>query len=269
MNMNTRISIIVGMLASVAFCTTLPAAAPAVVEDFSYENGSLYNRNGGSGFSNAWSNSATGWTVSNGAASISSTTETSSTRTLQTPITAAGDGHFYFSFTLTTDAYSTSTTGFTDYLVFRDGGTTVFNVGSEKPAAYNYRLQARAGGSNLRLSDIIADPTGMSNLIVGKFVFNDGTGKAVLSLWLNPASGSNETLTTYTLTWSSTVTQISGIQLIRYVAAGNTSATESFDSIRIGSDWKSVTSPIPEPSTYAVIFGAFVFGSVVFQRFRN
>lgn len=268
MSLLTRTLVISGALLTTAL---LPAATLAT-EDFSYANGSLYNLSGGTGFASAWSGTSTDWKVVDGSASISSAGTSGSSRKLSTSLTATTTPTFYFSFTLSVDAYGAGTGYFNDYLAFVNASdSAVFSVGGSKPASFDYRLQTElkgVTGAQRLISNNIANPEGSTFSIVGKFTFNDGTGNSVLSVWVNPTGTEDATAAALVYSWAVTETEITHIKLVRW-AGGTANATESFDNIRIGSDWSSVTGPIPEPSTYAVIFGAFVMTTVVLRKCRR
>lgn len=102
------------------------------------------------------------------------------------------------------------------------------------------------------------------NLFVVKVDFSaSGPESDVVSWWLNPALGGAEIATT--IPTSTGDFNFTHIALARF---GGPNAL-NVDEIRFGPTWESVTTAIPEPSSYALIFGGVVAGLAVTRRRRQ
>lgn len=250
------------------------SAALLVNESFDYVDGNLSGQNGGTGFTGAWSVSGSGTiteTVAGGLASLSGNSGTATaSRTFSSAITSAGTSSFYFSFDVDVTALGSAVLSgshsFSDTLSFLSG-STVFST-SMFMTSSGYRLrEAYNGGSTTAYINGNSTTTGVTYTVVGAFTFDTGAGEASLTIWLNPTSQAS---TSVTYTWTSTVTSITGISLARSdgfnVASGTTT---TFDNIRVGTDWNSVTSSsVPEPASCAVLLGLAVAGLTVATRRR-
>ncbi|PAW79089.1 MAG: hypothetical protein B9S32_03800 [Verrucomicrobia bacterium Tous-C9LFEB] len=224
-------------------------------EDFTYANGGLNGKNGGTGWNGAWSVGTNGtgtWSVADGTAGVSGDKDTWATRNLATPIISSSLNTFYFSFSLQVTAYSTPTQNIFDVIRFTDSGTNLFMIGAQYTAAYNgYRIRVQTGNGVDTSLTPTSTSTNTPTSVVGKYTFDDGTGKASLTLWINPV---NESSTPQLLnySWTSTAAEFDRLMLQRYNSSGATgSNVTSFDSFLVGTDWTSVT--VPEPSTTALL----------------
>jgi hypothetical protein len=131
---------------------------------------------------------------------------------------------------------------------------SVFRVGING-GNFSYRI-----GGDTVISPATADET---NLLVVKFDFTTPT--AVLAdIYVNPAIGGVEP--------SATVTAIElgsfNIDNIKLYHGSGGSGITTFDEIRFGDSFAAVT-PVPEPSTYALLGGILALGLVVLQRRRQ
>ncbi|EIP97715.1 PEP-CTERM motif protein [Opitutaceae bacterium TAV1] len=265
---------------SAAVLFSVLAATPAFSgtlfeEAFNYPNGNLADNQGGTGSAAAWSGGGDSWTVSSGVATVKGSGGSTSTLAIN-PVSAATTSTFYFSLDLSV-LEASAINSLNDALVFQMyNGTSnvdVFGIG----IAYSYSgttgettVSARStinGGTYGNFTPVI----GETNTIVGKFTFTAGAANATLSLWWNPVNESSATFRTFTLTTPTSVDNISRLLLRRQATgAGNgADVSTAFDNIRIGTDWASATTPIPEPGTYAVVSGALILGVVVWMRRRR
>ncbi|RRJ95333.1 PEP-CTERM sorting domain-containing protein [Opitutaceae bacterium TAV4] len=255
-------------------CAPLLQAETLVEETFNYLAGNLVGKNSGYGFNSAWilqNGDEDRWSVSDGVATIAGTGVSTVRRDIN-PISAATVGTFYFSFDVRIKTYSTPSGGFNDQLVFRTaGGADVFAIGIAYDSAGNRTVRTRYNNSDLNdFNNHATLAVGMTNTIVGKFVFAEGGTSATLTLWWNPV---DETSTPFRsaveLTTPSNVTDISQLRLRRQDASGGSAASTTFDNIRIGTDWASATTSIPEPGTYAAVLSVLALGAVAWMRRRG
>jgi hypothetical protein len=132
-------------------------------------------------------------------------------------------------------------------------------------------------GISKRLSDPVFDTTvrtvGSTLLIVASYNLVSGLiNNDTASLWINPASLTIQpapNLTTPVSGINDDVIEFGTVALRPQGAAGSTQIPGSliFDEVRVGNTWGSVT-PIPEPSSLALLLGAGVVG-VAIRRLRN
>lgn len=152
---------------------------------------------------------------------------------------------------------------------------------TQNNTTYGTSVWLQASGTNnfnVGLAPRTATPSYLTNVfdlnttifLVGSYQFVDGSANDVVSLWINPSSSSFEAgsapTADLTLTNAGTdLTSVSGF-LLRG-ATGSPAGT--MDELRVGSTWASVT-PVPEPSTYALLAlaAAGVAGYVVRRRRR-
>jgi len=128
-------------------------------------------------------------------------------------------------------------------------GSTVWltNNGS----AFNIGLAPRTGTPTY---DTTAFSTNATVFLVGSYEFVVGASNDISRLWINPSStdfgAGAAPAATLTLT-NTAAADLSGINgfLLR---GANGSPAGTMDELRIGADWASVT-PVPEPSTYALL----------------
>ncbi|WP_043585006.1 hypothetical protein [Geminisphaera colitermitum] len=243
-------------------------------EAFNYPNGDLAGNQGGTGSAAAWSGGAGSWTVSNGVATVKGNGGSISTLAVN-PINAATTSTFYFSLDLSV-LQASAISSLNDALVFQmyNGTSNVDVFGIGIAYSYNSGTDATAvsvrstinGGTYGNFTPVI----GETNTIVGKFTFTAGAANATLSLWWNPVDESSATFRTFSLTTPTGVDNISRLLLRRQTATDNgANVSTAFDNIRIGTDWTSATTPIPEPGTYAVVLGVLVLGAVAWMRRRG
>jgi hypothetical protein len=114
-------------------------------------------------------------------------------------------------------------------------------------------------------------------LVVGKIDFNvEDSARDRLTVYINPSSLTSELgLVPYLVVDN---TDFGGLNNFRMFAGGNQTATiggvsqtfpgviTNFDEVRFGTSYSSVISVIPEPSTYAALFGGLALGLVLLRR---
>ncbi|MDR1283575.1 MAG: hypothetical protein LBK99_22550 [Opitutaceae bacterium] len=254
MNSFKKHSLFVGV-ATLACALSAPAAL-LVEETFTYPDGNLYNKSGGSGFSENWWGGTNGtgvWTVNNSAAKISGINSTWAVR----GVSPAGTD-FFFSVDLTVDTLATLASGsFVDALILRVGGLT-FYVGAQF-TQWGYGIRATIGSDNYSLTPSQAiKTTGTTYTIVGHYTFSESAGQAAISLWLNPENETSPAL--HEVSPTATSTGLDRITLQRYDSDKGGTTTTIFDNIRIGTEWGDVApSPVPEPEAWTAIAGAVLF----------
>jgi len=144
-------------------------------------------------------------------------------------------------------------------------------------------LRASGAGFQVGISKRNSNPefdstvfsTSQTILLVGSYNLVSGpVNNDTASLWVNPSGLGNisapaPTLTTTVSGSNDDVVQFSNVVLRPQGAAGSTQIPGSliFDEVRVGNTWGSVT-PIPEPSSLALLLGAGVVG-VAIRRLRN
>jgi len=138
----------------------------------------------------------------------------------------------------------------------------------------SYRIGVAARSStNALVYDTATFTTNDLIFLVGSYEFVSGaTNNDIARLWINPSStdfgAESAPLSTLAITNAAGTDLTNGVNgfLLRG-ASGSPAGT--MDELRIGSDWASVT-PVPEPSTYAMLAlaGAGFAGYVIRRRRR-
>ena len=118
--------------------------------------------------------------------------------------------------------------------------------------------EMRFGGSDISLSDS-GYTTGQTHLLLAKLEF-DASGNDNISFWVNPNLSTGES----GLGTANTASANIGIGLTG-IGVSAQSGSDYLDALRVGTTFDSVTI-IPEPSTYAAIFGILVIGIVLVRR---
>jgi len=234
-------------------------------------NGNLSGLNDGAGFTGAWTvtpagGASTTWTVSDGAAVVQGVGQNVAARALS--ISSASAPSVYFSFTASVSDFAALAAHSVSDEFKLMSGSTALSTTNVFSGSSGYRLQQSDAGTKSAYLNANASATGITMTIVGEFTFDDGSGNAVLNIWLNPASSA--ATPTFTDTWSSSVTSITGIQLARYDSYSlGADVTTQFGAITIGTTWDSVTAAaIPEPAACAVLLGLAAAGWAVLRRRR-
>ncbi|MBP6863679.1 MAG: PEP-CTERM sorting domain-containing protein [Candidatus Didemnitutus sp.] len=256
-----------------AGCALVSAHAQSVYEPFSYVNGDpLPGKILGGSYTWGFQNSGTDVTIASGNLSVTGLAASTGSSAslpggnfkeavLPFTTTPVSSGTIFYSFAFKLSSLPTAT-------------TYSFGLNSNTNFASTIWLQASGGGYQIGLSnrsnstpayDSTVFATGTTVFIVGSYEFVSGTANDVSKLWINPASATFDDLAVPSAALTSTggtdMTSINSF-LIRG-ASGSPAGT--FDELRIGTTWASVT-PVPEPSTYAAILGALALAGVVLRR---
>lgn len=275
----------------------LAAAASAYATPIAYEGGNLEW-----GFSDTWTGtggsssttgglSAVGVKTSTGYISASNTTGAGYARTLSTAAIqnalgtttiGVGDQTVWLSFI----GYRTTTgtvTNLTPYAYHVDlsssGSIDRIGIGGYRGNNNAYINQVLTGAQNntnywgitatdgttqegVRVNNTVGTTSGASDFILVKLDFNQ-VAQDQLSLWIDPnLSGGESGLGTALTTMSGNYA--TDISRIRIFAGANT--TFYVDELRLATTFEGA---IPEPSTYALLFGAATLGFVGYRRFRK
>ncbi|MCD8481976.1 MAG: PEP-CTERM sorting domain-containing protein [Verrucomicrobia bacterium] len=168
-------------------------------------------------------------------------------------------GTVFFSFAFRVDSLPTATT-----YSFSLANNNTFYAASvwlrTSGTQFEIGLSNRSNSAVTYASDLL--DAGSTYFLVGSYDLENFTSE----LWLNPDSstfGSAVPTSTLSATGGTDLATISQF-LIR---GANGSPAMTMDELRIGSTWASVT-PIPEPSTYAALFGLLALGFVAWRRRR-
>lgn len=262
-------------LLQLAIC---PAASAALTlyDGFEYGavSGDLTGKNGGSGWSGAYTDSgnSTIYTVAGltygaletaGGASLTADGGTATTLNFR-GFTAISSGETWISFLgQRNGAASTSTfAGLSFYnstgIAGADAEFSISNAGT----GGTWRLfDVNNGGATTSVPTSIAIASDTTYLLVARIAWGAGAlGSETVSLFVNPALG----LTPVTADAFRDISMATNIDKVR-IAGGN-GVNYTFDEIRIGDSFASVT-PVPEASSsIALLFG---LSSVAFRRRRS
>jgi hypothetical protein len=151
------------------------------------------------------------------------------------------------------------------------------NVGPGGSQVATPRLRSRvrddAGGQNQANADYTASPVfdgwglmqpGETQLIVGEIFFGGFTQNSTIRVWLNPTSmtqGENPNF----FDNGGRVMNIGSLDTL-WIRKGGTEGEAFVDHIMLGDSWDAVV--IPEPSTYAALFGLLALGLIAWRRRR-
>lgn len=126
-----------------------------------------------------------------------------------------------------------------------NGGTNLLTFGTHFNVDTSYKISSDDGSTIQANSGISVNG---NHFVVASMEFSTGT----VRLYIDPTGlGSGlAPLSAAQATWVSGTHFASGFNQIKTVGAGGT--TMSLDEIRVGESWADV-SPIPEPSTYALL----------------
>ena len=259
-------------LASIATFANLPSAAltcavliaatalsPAFVivsENFTYINPALNGRNGGTGFSGAWTSTST---VTGGVA----TGNTDSFRNLAFAVPSSGTLWLSFDW-----GFSTTPTPGASYggLTFYVGGTEKFLIGNTFPASGSdvWRMNDGAIGSFVSANTTVQNSPGMKTG-VARVTLGAGATSTV-ELWVGP-TGSPVDVSGAPMA-TSTNRDLVGINRIRINGQdfGNALNSQSFDNLLIGTTMADV-SAVPEPSAAVPVLGCLA-GFALLRRRR-
>ncbi len=270
-------------LAALGAASTASASLLAI-ENFEYDVGTgLSGQNGGTGWPDAWGGT---WSSTGGSSTIGSgplvypghfassgnrAVIDASSGTVATPraLPAGIDttsGSLYFSYLTRRTADTERTLNFS----FAVGGNERFAFGQINDTGGNFGVFAHnnmtgTGSGTVFADDPIAFELNEVYLIMGRIEFGfDGDNDRV-SLFVNPTPGESESNLTPYMQWDQY--DLGDIDRFRVFAGGATDLAASggeFDQIRFGTSFDAVV--VPEPSTYAAIFGALALAFAVYRR---
>lgn len=243
-------------LCSIATSALSLQATVLVSEPYDYPNGVfLVGQNGGTGFSNAWTNAAGAWQVQSGGIEVSAANTFQPHRFFTTPVS----GEFYMSATFTMTGETDDT--YNNVLTFNQPA-----VGTGNPDFYfGLRNNQYAFGFNGNFTNPLMGGTytqGDTDMLVVKFTFNGDQGS--VDLWVNPSSeGETPLLTISDVTISSGATSFG---TVRSWATFLDTGTARQDGFIIGTTFQDV---IPEPGHYAAVFAVTFLGVAMVIRRRK
>ena len=272
--MKTKILYTAALL-HLALCSAASAAL-TVYDGFAYgaSSGDLTGKNGGTGFSGAYTDSGnstiyttTGLTYGTletaGGTSLTADGGTATTLNFR-GFTAISSGETWISFLAQRNGAASTTTfaGLSFYnstgIAAADSEFSISNAGT----GGTWRLfDNNNGGATTAVSTGITIASDTSYLLVAKIAWGAGAGGTeTISLFVNPTLG----LTPVTAQASRDINMATNIDKVRIAGASGVNYT--FDEIRIGDSFVSVT-PIPEASTStALLLG---LASLAFRRRRS
>jgi len=250
----------VGLIATLAFAVHNSQATITAYDGFAYADGSNISGQAAPAPLGTWGNnggSPVGLTGSlSYGALITSGNQAISSGGGRPPLSVGGNadtgGIQYISWLV-----SNSNVGVDGYSAFelQLGGSVFLNIGGSNNGNSNLEFTMETGTGFVNSGVLRSDAT---TFFVLKIDYTGGPGADVATYWVNPSVGGSETVSSLTATGSFGFTDIS---------FGNFATTTfNYDELRFGTTWASVT-PIPEPSTYALL--ALGFGAVFFLRRRR
>lgn len=223
--------------------------------DYGATGGDLTGKNGGTGWSGAYTTTGTttqytttgltysGLASTGGAVNTAAASTTISFRNLGAAITT---GETWISFLGRRD---TATTGNFAGLSLYSGGTAAANAefSIANGGTANWRiLDNNNGGPTTSTDTGIATELNVTKLVVAQILWN-GAGEETINLWVNPTLGVAPGAPNAT----DNINIASGIDSVRFAAANGSGYT--YDELRIGTTFASVT--VPEPSSAALLGG--------------
>lgn len=269
--MKTKTLYSAASLLHLALCSAASAAL-TVYDGFDYGavSGDLTGKNGGSGFSGAYTDggnstiySSTGLTYGTletaGGASLTADGGTATTLNFR-GFTAISSGETWISFLAQRNG-SASTSTFAGLSFYNSDGTAATNAEfsiANGGTSGTWRLLDTGTNTTVSTSTTIASDT--TYLLVAKIAWGAGAGGTeTVSLFVNPTLG----LTPVTADAGRDI-DMANIDKVRIAGANGVNYT--FDEIRIGDSFASVT-PVPEASTStALLLG---LSSLAFRRRRS
>jgi hypothetical protein len=198
------------------------------------------------------------------------------TITPTSPINNITNTELYYSFLINADDYTlrsgdTASHGVT--VSFRHGDSSnnigVFFGGTSGELGINYRV---TGGNSIQMTGLSLQPG--TNLVVLGVNAHSANPNATYSLWLNPDLSTNISDTAaigagdYDLSTDfGVVTGNSSFGFHGWSLHQRLNGVQSveIDELRLGTSFADV-APVPEPSTYAAIFGAVFLALVIVRR---
>lgn len=174
-------------------------------------------------------------------------------------------GSIYYSFALRLTSLPTDET-FTFALVT---GTTTYGTALWiRPSGSGYQIGVtQRSFDSVKSYDSTVYNLNTTQFIVGRHDYVTGTTNDVSSLWINPASasfGAAEAPAALLMSTGSTDRGFTDHFLLR---GGTGSPAGSFDELRIGTTWASVTpAAVPEPSSSVLLLGCAATVLVLLRR---
>jgi hypothetical protein len=252
-------------LSAAGMLALIPAAlGQTVYEPFSYINGVLNGRNGGTGFSGGWNDVAGDLIKSSSPLSVSGLSGTGSyvdvtTADASRNLTSSLSGDTWISFVIQPDP---GTLGFGG-LVIGGGGASVNGHSGISSGIFvgfsgaTYGINA-VGGAGFQISGGTA-VAGTAQYLVADFDFT-GAGSGTVTFYVNATPtgtlGSAAGSEAFTLPTSNAI------------SFDANSDGASFDEIRIGNSFAAVT-PIPEPADVATGLALFALGAAGMREHRR
>jgi hypothetical protein len=185
------------------------------------------------------------------------------------PFTSTSAGSVYFSIALNLSGLPGSA-GYT--LGLATGNTNFAATIWTKAATGGYQIGLSNRSNSTAAYDATVYALNTTVLLVGRYNFVAGSANDTSDLWINPSAATfgagAAPAATLTASGGTDMTAIS--QFLLRGTSGSPIAT--LDELRIGTTWASVTpaaTPVPEPSTYAVLAGAAALLGVLVQRRRR
>ena len=262
-------------LLHLALCSAASAAL-TVYDGFDYGavSGDLTGKNGGSGFSGAYTDggnstiySTTGLTYGTletaGGASLTADGGTATTLNFR-GFTAISSGETWISFLAQRNG-AASTTTFAGLSFYNSAGIAAadseFSISNAGTGGTWRLFDNNNGGATTSVPTTITIASDTTYLLVARILWGAGAGGTeTVSLFVNPALG----LTPVTADASRDINMATNIDKVRIAGASGVNYT--FDEIRIGDSFASVT-PVPEASTStALLLG---LASLAFRRRRS
>ena len=255
------------MLGALSLFPLSSNATVVATEHFDYADGSnnLSGGSGGTGWSGNWTTDGTSFDVADGAAFTGDLDAFRNTRTLTS---AQSTGTLYIAWTgekqRTQDISETQVLALSG---MSNGGTTEeFSMQFRTSNATN-EFFLLYGGSDR--SDAASDTGGTYTegteiTFVVEIVFDGTAGDETISAWAF-TGGPPSTLGTALLTQSAPIN--SGIDSILLQSNGKR-MTGSLDNIVIATEYSDILGVIPEPSTYAALFGIAAMSFAFIRRRR-
>lgn len=191
------------------------------------------------------------------------------TRGAQTAFTSTGTvTDIYYSFLMRLDNVNSLSTTFTNFSRVESGATNGIGLDirqtSGNPDQFDFGIHKRANtGASVAAVTGLAE--GTTYFVVARYLTNAGADQ--MDLWVNPLNttfGNNGLIPT--ASFSSTTGTDTTVDWDTFVFSFPAQTTGFIDELRIGTDWASVT-PVPEPSTYAMLVGGL--GLLAFLRRRK
>lgn len=281
----TSLCRVTALLATGTLAATSAHAALLATDTFeSYAaNSNIHGQTGGTGWSGAWSVQ----NISGGPSGTATVSATEITYTHDGVVLGGGNSLLLGSTSNGTqrDVFSSVNTGGSDYyvsMIFQYSGTvfagwqakdTSVDIGNDSIGLVNTNGSVGArvdGATGSSAAGFIA--AGTTYFMVMEYTGWTGTNYSTVNVWINPAAGAQSnssisaTFTDPTLGDGGGSAGFLGLYVRTTIDAG-----ESFrlDDLRVGTDWTSVTSAVPEPGSAALLAAGAAACVVVMGRRRR